>query len=133
MSLKGDAKFKGKLTYGLSCISWHWRMMQILKKYWLLVPKMTWQIWWILMQAVASLKIWILMCYFSQTFILYLSHKSAEELCFITMKNDTKFEEWLICALKNDMRNLANFDPTLKSLKICTLMAPFEQSIYFLS
>ena len=85
------------------------------------------------MEAVASLKIWILMCYFCQTFILYLSHESTEELCFITMKNDTKFEEWLICALKNDMRNLANFDPTLKSLKICTLMAPFEQSIYYLS
>ena len=75
-----------------SYVSWHWRVMQSLKKYWLLVPKMTWKIWWILMEAVASLKIWILMCYFCQTFILYLSHESTEELCFITMKNDTKFE-----------------------------------------
>ena len=106
MTLKGDAKFKGKLTCGLknnfrnllnfhasswksgnlhfdglllskaykdldekvqkSYVSWHWRVMQSLKKNWLLVPKMTWGIWWILMRAVASLKICTLMCYFCQ-------------------------------------------------------------------
>ena len=33
------------------------KSVQSLKKNWLLVPKMTWGIWWILMQAVASLKI----------------------------------------------------------------------------
>ena len=91
MTLKGDPKFKGKLTCGLkndlrnlvnfhasirksenlhfdgfllskaykdldekvqkSYVSWHWRVMQSLKKNWLLVPKMTWRIWWILMRA----------------------------------------------------------------------------------
>ena len=51
--------------------------------------------------------------------------KSTEELCVITLKNDAKFEEKLSCALKNDMRNLSNFDPTLKSLKTCTLMGSF--------
>ena len=100
MTLKGDAKFKGKLTYGLkndirnlvnfhassrksenlhfdglllskiykdwdenvqkSYVLWHWRVMQSLKKNWLLVPKMTWEIWWILMGAVESL-----LCYFT--------------------------------------------------------------------
>ena len=85
MTLKNDAKFKGKLTHGLkndirnlvnfhvsswksenlhfdgfllskaykvldekvqkSYLSWHWWVMQSLKKNWLLVPKMTWQIW----------------------------------------------------------------------------------------
>ena len=49
-----------------SYVSWHWRVMQSLKKNWLLVPKMTWGIWWILMRAVASLKICTLMCYFCQ-------------------------------------------------------------------
>ena len=49
-----------------SYISWHWRVMQSLKKTWLLVPKMTWEIWWILMRAVASLEICTLMCYFCQ-------------------------------------------------------------------
>ena len=49
-----------------SYVSWHWRVIQSLKKNWLLVPKMTWGIWWILMRAVASLKICTLMCYFCQ-------------------------------------------------------------------
>ena len=49
-----------------SYVSWNWRVMQSLKKNWLLVPKMTWGIWWILMRAVASLKICTLMCYFCQ-------------------------------------------------------------------
>ena len=47
-----------------SSVSWHWRVIQSLKKKWLLVPKVTWSIWWILMGAVASLKIWTLMYYF---------------------------------------------------------------------
>ena len=35
--------------------------------------------------------------------------KSTEELSFMTLKSDAKFEEKLTCGLKNDMRNLANF------------------------
>ena len=102
MTLKGVAKFKWKLTYGLKndmrnlvnfygsswksenlhfdwihfseayryldeniqkCyVSWHWRVIQSLKKNWLLDPKMTRGIWWILMRAVASLGICTLMC-----------------------------------------------------------------------
>ena len=49
-----------------SYVSWNWRVMQSLKKNWLLAPKMTWGIWWILMRAVASLEICTLMCYFCQ-------------------------------------------------------------------
>ena len=54
-----------------------------------------------------------------------LSQKNPEELCVITLNNDAKFEEELTCTLKNDMRNLANFDPILESLKICTLTGSF--------
>ena len=51
----------------LKCyVSWHWRVMQSLKKNWLLVPKMAWEIWWILMRIVASLEICTLMYYFCQ-------------------------------------------------------------------
>ena len=46
-----------------------------------------------------------------------------------TLKNDEKFEEELACVLKNDMRNLANFNPTLERLKISLLWALFNQSI----
>ena len=49
--------------------------------------------------------------------ILCLSQKKYRR--DITLKNDAKFEEELTCALKNDVRILANFDATLK---ICTLM-----------
>ena len=40
-----------------SYLSWHWRVIESLKKNWLLVPKMTQEIWWILMRALESLKI----------------------------------------------------------------------------
>ena len=111
MTLKGDAKFKGKMTCNLknnfknllyfhasswkfenlhfdglllskaykdldekvqkSYVSWHWRVMQSLKKNWLLVPKMTWWIWRILMRAVANLKVLTLIDYFCRKFVIF--------------------------------------------------------------
>ena len=35
--------------------------------------------------------------------------KSTEELYFIALEYDAKFEEKPTCGLENDMRNLANF------------------------
>ena len=35
--------------------------------------------------------------------------KSIEELSFLTVKNDAKFEEKLTCGLEHDMRNMVNF------------------------
>ena len=35
--------------------------------------------------------------------------KCTEELSFMALKSDAKFEEQLTCGLKNDMKNLANF------------------------
>ena len=35
--------------------------------------------------------------------------KSRQELSFMTLKSDAKFEKKLTCCLENDMRNLANF------------------------
>ena len=52
-------------------------------------------------RVVAILRIFFLICY----------------VCATTPKNNTIFEEELTRALKNDMKNLANFDSTLKSLK----------------
>ena len=34
--------------------------------------------------------------------------KNTEELSFMTLKSDAKFEEKLTCGLENDLRNLAN-------------------------
>ena len=39
-----------------------------------------------------------------------MSLKFTEELFIMTLKNDAKFEEELICHFKIDMRNLTNFD-----------------------
>ena len=70
----------------------------------------------------SSLKIW---CATFVECILYLTPKGTEELCVITLQNDTKFEEELTYALKNDMENLANFDTTFESLKNRSLMGSF--------
>ena len=35
--------------------------------------------------------------------------KSTEELSFMTLESDAKFEEKLTCGLENNMRNLENF------------------------
>ena len=71
----------------------------------------------------SSLKIW---CATFVECILYLTPKGTEELCVITLQNDTKFEEELTYALKNDMENLANFDTTFESLKNRSLMGSFS-------
>ena len=107
-----------------SYVSWHWQVMQSLKKNWLLIPKMTWGIWWILMRAVASLKICTLMCYFCRKYIMFEPKKYRGVMCHNT-KEWCKVWGRTICALKNDKKNLTNFVPTLESLKICTLMSSF--------
>ena len=49
--------------------------------------------------------------YYNEKFAKYLMFdlKNTEELSFLTLKGDTKFEEKLTCGLENDMRNMANF------------------------
>ena len=39
-----------------------------------------------------------------------LDKKNSEELCFMTLKSDAKFEEKLTLGSKNGMRNLVNFN-----------------------
>ena len=85
MTLKSDAKFKEKLTLG-SKID-----MRNLVNF----------------NVNFNLNFDVLVLFES---ILYLSQKSTEYLCIITLNNDAEFEEELTCALKNDMRNLVNFD-----------------------
>ena len=56
-----------------------------------------------------------------------MSLKFTRALCLMTMKNDTKIEEELICCFKIDMRNLTNFDPvTQKSSKFTLWMSSFR-------
>ena len=46
-----------------------------------------------------------------------MSLKFTEELCVMTMKNDTKIEEELTCRFKIDMRNLTNLTRATECLK----------------
>ena len=43
--------------------------------------------------------------------------KFTEELCVMTMKNDTKIEQELTCHFKIDMSNFRNFDPSTQKSK----------------
>ena len=104
--------------------SWHWRVMQSLKKNWLVVWKMTWDISQIFTRALESLKIATVMQSFNPKYELNIyrgksmSLTITEELCVMTNKNNAKFEEELTCHFKIDMKNLTNFDlSTWKSQK----------------
>ena len=55
-----------------SYLSWHWTVIQSLRKNSLFVWKMTWEIWWVLTWAVKNLKIYISFTEFKyQSFRLY--------------------------------------------------------------
>ena len=57
-----------------------------------------------------------------------MSSKFTGELCVMTMKNNTKFEEELTCQFKMDIRNLTNFDlSTQKFQTFALLWAAFDQ------
>ena len=59
--------------------------------------------------------------------------KFTEELCVMTMKNDTKIEEELTCRFKIDMRNFTNFDLSTWKSKKFVLNGSLWPSIYCLS
>ena len=72
------------------------------------------RICWILTRALESLK--------NLHFDLFLlckvynvwPKKSTEELSFMTLKSDAKFEEKLTCGLESDMKNLENFQQSTR-------------------
>ena len=68
---------------------------------WLLDPKMAWGISWILMRAVAYLKICTLICYFCQKYIIFEPKKykgivchNTNEWCKIWGGTNLCFEKW---------------------------------------
>ena len=91
MTLKSCAKFEENLTLGYK------NYMRNLVN---------------LMRTLANLKFCTLM-YLSRNCIIF-DPKKVHRSSVITLKNDAKFEQELTCALKHDVRNLANFDTTLK-------------------
>ena len=47
----------------------------------------------------------------------FMTLNFTEELCVMTIKNDTKIEEELTCRFKIDIRNFTNFDPSTQKSK----------------
>ena len=100
-----------------SYLSWHWTVMQILKKNWLVLWKITWGICKYLPEHLKISKLGLWWHLFMQN-RKCMSLKFTEELCVITMKNHAKYDDKLICRFKIDNRNLRNFDSsTQKSEK----------------
>ena len=91
-----------------SYVSWSWWLMQNLKKNWSVVSKMT-RISENLTRGLKSLNNlefhWFMLC---KVFNVW-PKRSTEELSFMKLASDTKFEEKMTCGLENDMRNTANF------------------------
>ena len=94
-----------------SYLSWHWRVMQNLKRNWLVFSKLTWGIWLILMWAFESLKICTWWVPFVES-IYNFRWKSTEELSFMTLERNRlavskltrriwKILSWALESLKN--------------------------------
>ena len=99
-----------------SYLSWHWRVIQNLKNNLLVIWKMIWGIWQNFTRALKVSKLGLRWDPFAQS-RKCMSLQFTEKLCVITMKNDAKFEEGLSCHFKIDMRNLTNFDITIRKSK----------------
>ena len=101
----------------------HRRMRKNLKRSWLVVSKLTWEIWQILTHALKSLK----KSHFNRLLLTKVYNVWAKKVPTRYLswhpKSDAKFEEKLTCGLKHDMRNLSNFHQG--SLKIGTVIGSF--------
>ena len=100
-------------------VSWQWRIMQKLKRNWLVSSKLTWEIWRILTRALENLiNLHFNGLLFNKVYNVW-AKKSIGEFCLMALNIDATFEGKLTCAFKNDMRNLANFHQSMfESLKI---------------
>ena len=76
------------------------------------------------MQVVESLKICTLIGFFCPKHIKFM-WKNTEELCFMALKSDAKFEETPTLSSKNYMKNLLNFHPTIQRSESFTSIGYF--------
>ena len=72
--------------------------------------------WQIFTRALVSVKIETLMDLFVQS-RKGVTLNVTEELNVMKMNNNTKIEEELTCRFKIDMRNVTNFDPSIRKSK----------------
>ena len=88
------SKIENVWAYNLqkSYLSWKWRMMQKLKKTWLVNSKLTWRTCWFFTRALENLKY----LHFNGLLLTKVynvwTKKSTEELFLIALQIDAKFE-----------------------------------------
>ena len=104
MTLKVDAKFKGKLAHGLknnirNLVNFH-------------------------VNSRKSENLPFDQIFLSKAYKI-LAGKNTEDLCFMTLKSDAEFEGKVTLGSKNDIRNLVNFHPTTQKSENFTLMDYF--------
>ena len=102
----------------------HWILIQNLRENWFVLSKMTWGIYQIFTRAFSNiLKLGLLLGLFIQN-RKCTSLEFTAELCVMTMKNDTKYEEEL--SVQNWHEEFDEFWPEhLKISKICNLIGCF--------
>ena len=98
-------------------------MMENLKMIWLVVSKLTQEIWRILIRALESFK----NLHFNGLLLtkVYKFWAKKEVLSFMTLESDVTLEEKLVCSLETNIKDLANFHRALESLKIGTFVGYF--------
>ena len=101
-------------TFQRNYVSWHWKLMQILKENW----HVAWK------RSVKGLEMYTLIRSFCPKHIKF-RWKNTEDLCFLALKSDAKLKEKLTLSFENDMRNLVNFYPTTQKPKNFTSMGNF--------
>ena len=77
---------------------------------------MTSKMWQIFTRVLVSVKIGTLMDLFVQS-RKGVTLNVTKELNVMKMNNNTKIEEELTCRFKIDMRNVTNFDPSIRKSK----------------
>ena len=89
-----------------SYLSWHWRVIQSLKKNSPFVWKMTWEIWWIFARAVEDLKICTLIGYFCQKYVMFELNKYRQVVSWKTtygFKNEIRIW-WIFTVVEINVR-----------------------------
>ena len=101
-----------------SYVSWQWRMMQKLKRNWLVVLKLTWGIWQILTQALNSLKnLHFNKLLLTKVYNVWAKKKVQRSYLSWHWRTIKKFEKKLTCGLENDTRNSANFHQSTRKFQ----------------
>ena len=83
---------KGMTFSQRSCLSWQWRVIQNLKRNWLVISKLTWGIWQILTWVLKSLKNFQFNGLFLSKVCIVWVKKSTEELPFMKLQRDRDLE-----------------------------------------